>query len=178
MPRRLPSGAHDRLGRRAFLGRSVAVAAVSAVPRLAFGQSKQVNVYNWDTYMARPRSMTSPRPLGIAVRYDLFSSNEELFAKLREKNPGYDVIFPSNNSVERMIAAKIIEPLDHAKSQTSTTWRSPSKTRPTIPALRTACPISGGRRASAIASQRPIPADQMGRPAGSDRFKGRIALLE
>jgi spermidine/putrescine transport system substrate-binding protein len=49
------------------------------------------------------------------VRYDLFASNDELFAKLREGNPGYDVIYPSNDYVERMIAADILLPLDHAR---------------------------------------------------------------
>ena len=48
------------------------------------------------------------------MRYDLFASNEELFAKLREGNPGYDVIFPTNDFVERMIAAEMLLPLDHA----------------------------------------------------------------
>ena len=38
-----------------------------------------------------------------------------MFAKLREGNPGYDVIFPSNEYVERMIAADMLLPLDHSK---------------------------------------------------------------
>ncbi|MGH6912746.1 MAG: polyamine ABC transporter substrate-binding protein, partial [Geminicoccales bacterium] len=33
-------------------------------------------------------------------------------AKLREGNPGYDVIFPSNDFVERMMAADMLLPLD------------------------------------------------------------------
>ena len=47
--------------------------------------------------------------------YDLYASNDELFAKLRGGNPGYDVIFPTNDYVERMIAADMLLPLDHAK---------------------------------------------------------------
>ena len=45
----------------------------------------------------------------------LFSTNDELFAKFHEGNPGYDVIMPSNEYVTRMAEAKIIQPLDHAK---------------------------------------------------------------
>ncbi len=35
---------------------------------------------------------------GIDVRYDLFSSSDELFGRLREGNPGYDVIYPSTTT--------------------------------------------------------------------------------
>ena len=45
----------------------------------------------------------------------LFATNDELFAKLRAGNPGYDVIVPGSEFVERMIQANLLEPLDHAK---------------------------------------------------------------
>ena len=45
---------------------------------------------------------------------DLFADNAELFAKLKEGNPGYDLIVPTNDFVERMISAGMLtEPLDH-----------------------------------------------------------------
>jgi spermidine/putrescine transport system substrate-binding protein len=103
------------LSRRRFLSGSVAVAA--SLPLLARGslaQAGQVNVYNWDTYIGETTLEDFTEATGIAVRYDLFASNAELFAKLREGNPGYDVIFPTNDFVERMIAADMLLPLDHA----------------------------------------------------------------
>ena len=45
---------------------------------------------------------------------DLYADNDELFAKLREGNPGYDVIIPTDSYVERMILANMIIPLDHS----------------------------------------------------------------
>ena len=86
-----------------------------ALGRRAFGQSQQVNVLNWDTYIGETTLEDFTDATGIAVRYDLFASNDELFAKLRGGNPGYDVIFPTNDYVERMIAADMLLPLDHAK---------------------------------------------------------------
>jgi spermidine/putrescine transport system substrate-binding protein len=100
--------------RRRFLFGSLSVlASVPALGRRSFAQDKQVNVYNWDTYIGETTLEDFTEATGIAVRYDLFASNEELFAKLREGNPGYDVIFPSNDFVERMIAADMLLPLDH-----------------------------------------------------------------
>jgi spermidine/putrescine transport system substrate-binding protein len=101
--------------RRGFVSAALGIAAVPALGRLAFGQSQQVNVYNWDTYIGETTLEDFTDATGISVRYDLYASNDELFAKLREGNPGYDVIFPTHDYVERMIAADMLLPLDHAK---------------------------------------------------------------
>jgi spermidine/putrescine transport system substrate-binding protein len=100
--------------RRRFLFGSLSVAAsLPALSRSGLAQGQQVNIYNWDTYIGETTLEDFTEATGIAVRYDLFASNEELFAKLREGNPGYDVIFPSNDFVERMMAADLLLPLDH-----------------------------------------------------------------
>src|SRR5262245_1444792 len=92
--------------RRFMSGAALTVAAaVPALGRFAFAQGQQVNVYNWDTYIGETTIDDFSEATGIAVRYDLYASNDELFAKLRGGNPGYDVIFPSNDYVERMVAA-------------------------------------------------------------------------
>jgi len=102
--------------RRRFVAGSLAVAVtLPAAARLALAQGGQVNVYNWDTYIGETTLDDFTAATGIAVRYDLYASNDELFARLREGNPGYDVIFPSNDYVERMITADMLLPLDHAK---------------------------------------------------------------
>ncbi len=104
--------------RRRFLGGTLAVAATvpALSARLARAQGGGVvSVYNWDTYIGATTLEDFQEATGFDVRYDLFASSDELFAKLREGNPGYDVIFPSNDYVERMIAAGMIQPLQHAR---------------------------------------------------------------
>ena len=116
MHRRSPIRSRTTTGRRRFMSGALSVAAsIPALGRFAFGQSQQVNVYNWDTYIGETTLDDFTEATGISVRYDLFASNDELFAKLREGNPGYDVIFPSNDFVERMIVADMLLPLDHSK---------------------------------------------------------------
>ena len=76
-------------GRRRFISGALTVAAAGpALARFAFGQAQQVNVYNWDTYIGETTLEDFTDATGIAVRYDLYASNDELFAKLREGNPG------------------------------------------------------------------------------------------
>mgnify|MGYP003694365049 CR=1 FL=1 len=64
---------------------------------------------------ARRRSRTFKEASGIDVNMSLFATNDELFAKLRAGNPGFDVIVPGSEFVQRMVQAELLEPLDHAK---------------------------------------------------------------
>jgi len=115
MHRRSPLCPRATTSRRGFVSGALGVAAVPLLGRPAFGQSQQVNVYNWDTYIGETTLEDFTDATEISVRYDLYASNDELFAKLREGNPGYDVIFPTNDYVERMIVADMLLPLDQRK---------------------------------------------------------------
>ncbi|HEX6110814.1 MAG TPA: spermidine/putrescine ABC transporter substrate-binding protein [Geminicoccaceae bacterium] len=116
MHRRHQISLPTRISRRRFVSGALGVAAaLPALSRPGWAQSGQVNVYNWDTYIGETTLEDFTDATSIAVRYDLYASNDELFAKLREGNPGYDVIFPTNDYVERMIVADMLLPLDHGK---------------------------------------------------------------
>ena len=78
-------------------------------------EEPKLNFYNWDTYIGETTLETFKEKSGIDVNMSLFATNDELFAKLRAGNPGFDVIVPGSEFVERMIKAELLEPLDHAK---------------------------------------------------------------
>ena len=78
-------------------------------------EEPKLNFYNWDTYTGETTLADFKKASGIDVNMSLFATNDELFAKLRAGNPGFDVIVPGSEFVERMIQAKLLEPLDHAK---------------------------------------------------------------
>lgn len=81
----------------------------------AAGEEPKLNFYNWDTYIGETTLEDFKEASGIDVNMSLFATNDELFAKLRAGNQGYDVIVPGSEFVERMIQADLLEPLDHAK---------------------------------------------------------------
>jgi spermidine/putrescine transport system substrate-binding protein len=166
-----------RISRRRFVSGALGIAAaLPALGRPGMAQSGQVNVYNWDTYIGETTLDDFTDATGIAVRYDLFASNEELFAKLREGNPGYDVIFPSNDFVERMIAADMLLPLDHAKIPNIGNI-DPAFADPAFdPGLRHSVPyfwgtVGLGYRASAADPK------TLAELFEGDAYTGRIALL-
>ena len=97
----------------AAIGITFAGAAASC-SRPAAG-ARTVHFYNWDTYIGPTTLEDFQAATHVPVSMDLFSTNDELFAKLRAGNPGYDVIVPSNEFVTRMGQAQMLTPLDHAK---------------------------------------------------------------
>jgi spermidine/putrescine transport system substrate-binding protein len=78
-------------------------------------EEKKLNFYNWDTYIGETTLPDFQKETGIDVNMSLFATNDELFAKLRAGNPGFDVIVPGSEFVQRMVQAELLEPLDHAK---------------------------------------------------------------
>ena len=78
-------------------------------------RGKSLNFYNWDTYIGETTLADFQKQTGVKVKMSLFANNDELFAKLRGGNQGYDVIVPTNDFVERMVVADMLLPLDHSK---------------------------------------------------------------
>ncbi len=79
------------------------------------GEEAKLNFYNWDTYIGDTTLADFKKATGVDVNMSLFATNDELFAKLKAGNPGFDVIVPSNEFVTRMGQAGLLEVLDHSK---------------------------------------------------------------
>jgi len=77
-------------------------------------EGQTLNVYNWSTYVADDTISNFEAACGITVVYDVFDSNESLFARLSQGNPGYDIIVPSDYMVETMISLGLLETIDYS----------------------------------------------------------------
>jgi spermidine/putrescine transport system substrate-binding protein len=106
-----------KTSRRSLLkGTGAMIAGMTFMPRFSLAEEeKKLNLYNWDTYFVEHTLADFSKATGIEAKMDLFADNDELFAKLKGGNPGYDVIVPTNDMLERMIKAEMVIPLDHAK---------------------------------------------------------------
>ena len=103
--------------RRNFIKGTAALSiGMTLTPNLLWGaEEKKLNLYNWDTYIGENTVDDFAKKFGMKVKYDLYGNNEELFAKLKEGNPGYDVIWPSDYMVESFILLDKLVALDHSK---------------------------------------------------------------
>lgn len=79
--------------------------------------SKEIlNIYNWTEYLPASVMQKFEKQTGIEVNYSTYSSNPELYAKLKASpNAGYDIIFPSSTFVERMVKDDMLLPLNKTK---------------------------------------------------------------
>jgi len=169
-----------RFPRRSLLAGLGAVAAgVSLLPRRgAAAEEPRLNFYNWDTYIGETTLADFKSASGIDVKMDLFADNDELFAKLKEGNPGYDLIVPTNDYVERMITAGMLLPIDHSKLKNFGNIGPKFRDAEFDPGRKHSIPymwgtIGIGYRKSRVEG---VP-DSWKWVLDSNRYKGRIALL-
>lgn len=77
---------------------------------------QKLYLFNWTQYMNPEVIRAFEKKYDVEVVESHFSSNTELFAKLRSGGDRqYDVIFPSHYYVPRLIATGLIQPLDKKK---------------------------------------------------------------
>ncbi len=70
----------------------------------ACGDAKpRLNVYNWGDYIDGSVLKEFEKEYGIKVNYSMFATNEDLYVKLKSGGESFDVIFPSDYMIERMI---------------------------------------------------------------------------
>jgi spermidine/putrescine transport system substrate-binding protein len=75
-------------------------------------EGQTLSVYNWSTYIAEDTIPNFEELCGVTVEYDIFESNESMLARIREGNPGYDIVVPTDYTVAIMIADGLLVPLD------------------------------------------------------------------
>ncbi len=122
-----------RLSRRALLGAAVAAALAAAGCSPAADAPKadadkddkaktagkaggnELHLYNWNNYLAEDTAKAFEAATGAKLVQDYYSDNEELLAKLAAGATGYDMLVPTGNAVETLIAQGALRELDHAK---------------------------------------------------------------
>lgn len=74
-----------------------------------------VNVFNWEDYIDESVLAQFEQETGIHVNYMRFTTNEDMIVQV-EANPGaFDVCFPSDYIVERMLSKDMLAEIDYDK---------------------------------------------------------------
>jgi len=70
-----------------------------------------LNIYNWNDYIDDRTIPVFQASYNMRVNYDVYSSNEDLLAKLRAGPTQYDIVVPTNNLIPTYRRLGLIEPL-------------------------------------------------------------------
>ena len=70
-----------------------------------------LNIYNWSDYIDDRTIPLFQALTNLRVNYDVYSSNEDLLARMRSGPTDYDIIVPTNNFIPTYMKLDLIEPL-------------------------------------------------------------------
>lgn len=79
------------------------------------GAKQKLFIYNWTYYIPDEVLREFEKKFNVSIIYDMYASNEEMFAKLKAGGTGYDLVFPSGDYVSIMIRENMLEKLDKSK---------------------------------------------------------------
>lgn len=96
------------------LATAAAVAFISGCGRSSDEDEAVLHIYNWSDYMAEGLIERFEAENNCKVVYDVFDSNEALYAKLKAGATGYDLIFPSSYFVSVMVEEGMLQPINQA----------------------------------------------------------------
>ena len=77
-----------------------------------------VYLYSWTEYIPPEIFEMFEKETGIKVVEDIYSTNEEMFTKLKAGAVGYDIVVPSPDYAEIMMNEKMLSPIDKNKIST------------------------------------------------------------
>lgn len=69
-------------------------------------------VYNWGDYIDKDVLKMFEQEYGIKVKYQTFTTNEDMYVKINSGSAKYDVIFPSDYMLHRMAQEGLLQPLN------------------------------------------------------------------
>jgi putrescine transport system substrate-binding protein len=89
-------------------------AAPAAAGRANPGASpddRLLNIYNWSDYIDDRTIPIFQALTNLRVNYDVYSSNEDLLARMQAGKTNYDIVVPTNNFIPTYLKLGLIQPL-------------------------------------------------------------------
>ena len=76
------------------------------------GSTTTITVFNWGDYIDESVLRDFEEEYGIKVNYDFFATNEEMYVKLKSGGTDYDVLFPSDYMIARLVKEDMLHKID------------------------------------------------------------------
>lgn len=95
-----------------ILGLGACLAACGSSGSSGGKESKELNVFNWTEYIPEVTIQRFEEEYGVKVNYSMFSSNEEMLAKVAAGGGVYDLTMASDYIIPSMVERGMIEPVN------------------------------------------------------------------
>jgi spermidine/putrescine transport system substrate-binding protein len=159
---------------------TAAVAAVALSTIFGCGPGKpKLFIYNWICYIPDDVVKDFEKRYGVKVVYDMFASNEEMYAKLKISGGKYDLVVPSGDHVSIMISEGMLEEID--KSRLTNFANIDTAVLPLIkfdPGLKYSVPYAMGTAGISVSKKNFPEYKKSWRILEDPALKGRITMLD
>lgn len=139
----------------------------------------ELNLFAWSEYVPQAVIDGFEKESGITVNYESYASNEEMLAKLLSGASRYDLIQPSDYTVEALIAAGRLRPIDRAKVPNLANLAPEFRSLPHDPEGRWSVPWMAGTVGIVVNTER-VPAASVRGYADvfQEKHRGRIVVVD
>jgi len=138
---------------------------------------RAINLLAWSEYIPRPIIEGFTAETGIRVNYETFASNEEMLAKLVSGAQKYDVIQPSDYTVQALIRAERLQLVNWERVPNIRNIGSEFRNLPHDPYQRYSVPWMAGSVGIVVNTARVTEPIKGYNDVFQDKYKGRIVVV-
>ena len=138
----------------------------------------KLNVFCWSEYIPRPVIEAFQKQSGIEVSVENYASNEEMLSKLLAGGGSYDLIQPSEYTLEALIKAGLLLPLDKGKIPGLKNLSPAFLNQPFDPGNRYSIPWMSGTVGIVVNTERVHDPVLGFGDVFQPRYKGRIVVVD
>lgn len=154
------------------------IAGILAVASCSGDTRPTLSFYNWSYYIADTTIPDFETEFGVRVIYDNFSSNDEVYAKLKTGAGGYDVTMPSDYMVEIMMKQGMLEELDFANIPNIENIDPRFRNLPFDPEGRYSIPYQWGTTGIGVNTRYVKETIDSWNALWDPKYKGRISVID
>jgi spermidine/putrescine transport system substrate-binding protein len=140
--------------------------------------AEELNLFAWSEYVPQSILDGFTKETGIQVNYETYSSNEEMLAKLMSGAASYDLIQPSEYTIEALVKEKQLQALDHAKLPNLKNIGPQYWNQPYDPKLQYSVPYMQGTVGIVINTEKVKEPIAGYGDVFQEKYKGRIVILD
>jgi spermidine/putrescine-binding protein len=159
------------------LGLVVACGKDAAAPG-GGAKEKELHVLNWSDYFAPDTISNFEKEFGCRVTIDYIESTETLRLKLATPPSGYDVVFPSDEVVQVLVAGGMVDPIDRKKIPNFANIDPRFRGLPFDPENRYTVPYMWGTTGIAWNMAKVDPPPDSWAILWDPKYKGRVTVLD
>jgi spermidine/putrescine transport system substrate-binding protein len=138
----------------------------------------ELNLFAWSEYIPQSVLDGFTKETGIEVNYETYASNEEMLAKLMSGAAAYDLVQPSEYTIEAMVKENLLQKLDKSKLPNLKNIGQEYYGFPHDPKLDFSVPYMQGTVGIVVNTEKVKDPVAGYADVFQDKYKGRIVILD